>query len=1432
LAVCLGLGAALSGCGWATAAIVAATAGGGGGGSSSSPAPAPDGTPTTVTAITPALGPASGGQAVTITGTGFQAGATAGFGGGAPIQLTSVVVVNSTTLTGVTPAAAESTYDVSVINTNATATPLINGYTFDGTPPAFTGAAAGTALSPYSMEVTWPAASDFYTATADIVFDIYLATASGGQNFGAAPFGTSDAGATRFTIGGLIPSTQYFVVVRARDEAGNSDTNTTEVNATSFAAPSPVMTVAISGLMGSPRFAHGSALLSDGQVLVAGGVSLTSIPTATSELYNPATGTWTATTGNIGTARSSFPMVVLHDQRVLIAGGQALPTVYNTAQIYDPSTGTWTAAGTLSSARAWSTATKLQNGHVVIAGGGSASTPLATVDIYDPVAASWTTAPSMGTARQEHGAVLLQDGRVLVAGGRDSATTQTATAEIYDPATGTWTGTGSLAAARFDHTLTVLPKGGVLAVGGSQGTGGLSSCEIWNPATGTWTAAGSLSGNRTEHTASLLTSGRVLVLAGASTPGGTRLSTSEIYSIRVNSWSSGSAVPSVNEHSATMLPSGKVLMVGGNSGATANGAGNLIDYRAPTWRNNGNLAGNRITPSAVVLPDGKVLIAGGNGGGIQATTYLYDPATGTFTSTGNLGAARVGHESVLLRSGKVLTAGGQNGGGSLNSAELYDPVTGTWTGTGSLATPRTGEFGLTMLGDGRVLLSGGESSSGRQSSCEIYDPVTGTWTGTGAMTTTRVAHTQNMLPNGQLLVAGGSDATPVFLTSVDIYNPVTGTWTAANPLSGARMQHGSAVLPDGRILVLGGSSGSQLNTCEIFDPATGNWGGTGTLAAGTQSPGATLLPSGEVLLIGGVRAGPIYTNHTAIYDPALGTWATTASLNAGRYNTSVALLTSNEVLLAGGQNAGGAIASAEVRNPGRGFATFAQPRIDAVDGISAFPLTVNPGTTVTITGVRFRGAPSEASSGGHTSSPSDTPVVTLHGPLSGNSHLRNHPTGRLTTLPAGGFVAGTTAIVTVPAVYDAASNPTGVVEGYYYLRVTVNGIPSEARIVKVEADGALDSGWIGNGVFNFDPSAGQDIVYDMVSDGTSLYIVGSDTSSPRQWRIEKRSLATGALDGTFGSGTGIITVPLATGANEPRAIVHDGTNLYIAGFDEQVGAGNPQWRIEKRLMTTGALVNGFGTNGVIQNNITGNNDTATELVHDGTNLYICGGAGFGVWHIEKRLMSTGALVTGFGTNGIINFQPTTGTNSSVQQLLHDGTNLYVCGYDNPAAGVDWRIEKRLASTGALVNGFGTNGVLNVVNAMYICGQRGATTWRIEKRSMATGALDSTFGGGTGVVSTNPSAGADSASCITLDNGFLYVGGYDTLSGNRATRIVKRNATTGALVPTFGAGGVVRRDIAGGNDELLAILVDGNFLFAAGYDGSVTSTQWHVQKRSK
>src|SRR6266568_4462310 len=282
----------------------------------------------------------------------------------------------------------------------------------------------------------------------------------------------------------------------------------------------PVLSQALAwtstGSMATARHYHTATLLDSGKVLVAGGVPASSAYTGTwlasAELYDPATGTWSAT-GSLATSRTDHTATLLPSGKVLVVGGSTRDYtgdhVLANAELYDPATGTWSATGSLVMAQAhWGdTATLLDSGQVLIAGGHEFDGTNDGAELYDPATETWSVTGS--TYRAYHTATLLKSGMVLVSGGSPFASS-----ELYDPATGTWTRTGSLAADEpIWHTATLLNSGRVLVVGG-WGAGALASAELYDKNSGTWSDAGVLAQARRFHTATLLLTGHVLVAGG------------------------------------------------------------------------------------------------------------------------------------------------------------------------------------------------------------------------------------------------------------------------------------------------------------------------------------------------------------------------------------------------------------------------------------------------------------------------------------------------------------------------------------------------------------------------------------------------------------------------------------------------------------------------------------------------------------------------------------------------------------------------------------------------------------------------------------------------------------------------------------------------------------------------------------------------------
>lgn len=113
------------------------------------------------------------------------------------------------------------------------------------------------------------------------------------------------------------------------------------------------------------RYGHVAVLLHDGKVLVAGGSVKRShdgrfgsgygdfgnnpdhfAATATAEIYDPATGEWTAVEA-LATPRLNAAFTLLPDGKVLVAGGMGPSGAIDTAEIFDPATARWSSAGAM-----------------------------------------------------------------------------------------------------------------------------------------------------------------------------------------------------------------------------------------------------------------------------------------------------------------------------------------------------------------------------------------------------------------------------------------------------------------------------------------------------------------------------------------------------------------------------------------------------------------------------------------------------------------------------------------------------------------------------------------------------------------------------------------------------------------------------------------------------------------------------------------------------------------------------------------------------------------------------------------------------------------------------------------------------------------------------------------------------------------------------
>lgn len=308
--------------------------------------------------------------------------------------------------------------------------------------------------------------------------------------------------------------------------------------------------------MTHPRAGHSATLMRSGplagKVLIIGGEALGADgfrATASAEIYDPNSGTFTPTTGAMNVARSQHRATLIagcncaQDGAVLVTGGYAVNPgggPNDTAELFDPASQTFSCVGgagskyacadVMSSPRWEHAAALLSNGTVWIGGGEVTDNqhfpgkPTRTTDIYNPASGTITRGPDMHLARNGEKVAVIPSGtlqnQLLVTGGfGDQLHVTASTAEIYNPASNSFQCVaknaypsaklcpGSMADPRGTQALSGFSGGAldglVLVSGGIDLAQGavLSTAELFNPATNGFVSVGSMRSPRNEHTA-------------------------------------------------------------------------------------------------------------------------------------------------------------------------------------------------------------------------------------------------------------------------------------------------------------------------------------------------------------------------------------------------------------------------------------------------------------------------------------------------------------------------------------------------------------------------------------------------------------------------------------------------------------------------------------------------------------------------------------------------------------------------------------------------------------------------------------------------------------------------------------------------------------------------------------------------------------------
>ena len=378
--------------------------------------------------------------------------------------------------------------------------------------------------------------------------------------------------------------------------------------------------------MNAPRRQHLARLLTDGRVIVAGGIEdIIAIPQGASGAV----------------------------------GGPGFQAVTSGVEAYDPVLDEWNVLPSMffqhvEHAMVTVPGFAPPNGGVMVIGGRDDFGNF--LDVAETfTGGNWQLKQPLFERRAAHTATRLMDDRVLVAGGYNDC------------------GGGSGSGVSFAQ-----PGEGALI---GSGFCFLCTTEVFDPSansgSGDWIATGPLQECRALHTETLLDDGSVLVAGGESDFG--VIQSAERWSNMANGWAMVSAMNTPRaHHTATKLPDGRVLVAGGTDGPFPFDSAEIYDPVASTWTQVGPMVVARALHTAALMDDGTVLIAGGFGlNGAMPDAEIFDPATGQFSPTVSMNEFRAEHTETVLLDGNVLVTGGDNFFGDppiTNSAEIFEQI--------------------------------------------------------------------------------------------------------------------------------------------------------------------------------------------------------------------------------------------------------------------------------------------------------------------------------------------------------------------------------------------------------------------------------------------------------------------------------------------------------------------------------------------------------------------------------------------------------------------------------------------------------------------------------------------------------------------------------------------------------------------------------------
>jgi uncharacterized delta-60 repeat protein len=375
---------------------------------------------------------------------------------------------------------------------------------------------------------------------------------------------------------------------------------------------------------------------------------------------------------------------------------------------------------------------------------------------------------------------------------------------------------------------------------------------------------------------------------------------------------------------------------------------------------------------------------------------------------------------------------------------------------------------------------------------------------------------------------------------------------------------------------------------------------------------------------------------------------------------------------------------------------------------------------------------------------------------------------------------------------------------------------------------------------------------DEVSDKMALQADGKPVAAGFAGEGTSRDFAlarytpTGALDPTFGTGGKVTTDFFGFTDHAQAGLVVQPDNKLVAGgsaFTFTTG-GNYDFALA-RYLPDGTLDPSFGSGGKVTTDLLGFDDQAFALARQPDGKLVAAGEA-GADFALARYNPDGTLDPSFGSGGVVTTDFAGSTDRVEALALQSDGKVVAAGQAFSGAGLDFAVA-RYHPDGTLDASFGSGGKVTTdlaggddagfFSIAVLAGGKlaalgsGATATGQDftlARYQPNGTLDATFGSG-GKVSTDFAGGDDiGIGLVVQPSGKLVAGGYDWIGAVRDFALA-RYKPNGTLDATFGRRGKVTTDF-GGDDAAttLASQPDGK-LIAAGLSNTGTGYDWALAR---